>query len=293
MQIKEKNPDFDRLLVIDLSNFIFRAFYGIGPLKNKEDFPTGAIFGVANMFISMINDLKPSHVIVAVDSQTRKERKNVYEEYKMNRSSPPDDLKTQVPVIHEMLKLMNFNLVEAVGQEADDVIGFISSNYSDEFNSIYIASGDKDLMQLVEKNVVMYDSMKNKIYNTKAVQDKFEVTPDQIIDYLSLVGDKSDNIPGVAGIGPKSAVSLLKQFNTLDGIYENLDKISSKSTKEKLEKNKEMAMISRVLVTIEKNLGLDINLESCKLDVKLTKELSDFLVKYQLFSAINKIKNLN
>jgi DNA polymerase-1 len=282
----------DKLLIIDLSNFIFRAFYGIGPLANKEGFPTGAIYGVANMFMTMLNEIKPSHVIIAVDSQTRKERKDLYEEYKSNRSSPPDDLKTQIPIIQEMLNLMNFTLIESVGFEADDVIGTAVNNYKDEFNSIYIASGDKDLMQLVEKNVVMYDSMKNKIFNTKAVVDKFGIEPSKMIEFLALVGDKSDNVPGVAGIGPKGAVTLLTQFDTVESIYENIELIESKNIKNKLEKNKELALISKKLVTIEQGLELSCDIDKCIPNLHINSKLNDFLIKYQLFSIIKKIKML-
>ena len=281
-----------RLLIIDLSNFIFRAFYGIGPLKNSDGHPTGAIYGVANMFLTMFKELQPTHVVIAVDAQGRKDRKEIYEDYKSNRSSAPEELIQQIKPIKEMLTLMNFCLIEEKGMEADDVIGSLSTQNQNNFDSIYIASGDKDLMQLVHNNVFMYDSMKNKIFNRKAVFEKFNIYPEQIIDYLSLVGDKSDNVPGVAGIGPKSAVNLLTEYSTLENVYDNIDKISSASSQRKLNENRDNAFLSKRLVTINNDITIHRDISDCFLNLKLSPELEKFLSHYNCFSIIKKIKNI-
>ena len=280
-----------KLLIIDLSNFIFRAFYGIGPLKNSDGHPTGAIYGVSNMFLTMFKEVKPTHVVIAVDAPGRKDRKEIFEDYKSNRSSAPEELIMQIKPIKKMLKLMNFCLIEKKGMEADDVIGSLCEQNRDSFDMIYIASGDKDLMQLVKNNVFMYDSMKNKIFNRKGVFEKFNVYPEQIIDYLSLVGDKSDNVPGVVGIGPKSATNLLKEFNTLENIYQNIDNISSENIKKKLLANQDNAFLSKELVTIHTDIEINDNIHSCLLNISLSDELEDFLKLYNCFSTIKKIKN--
>lgn len=280
-----------KLLIIDLSNFIFRAYYGVGPLSSKDNHPTGAIFGVANMIINMVQSINPTHILIAVDSNSRKERKNLYEDYKSNRNEIPEELKMQIPIINEMLKIMNFCCVEYEGYEADDVIGTACKN-NNVFDFIYIASGDKDLMQLVNENVFVYDSMKNKIYNEKGVIEKFGIKPSQIVDYLALIGDKSDNIPGVKGIGPKSAISLLTEYNDLENIYLSLNNIKSKSTKEKLENEKSIANLSKELATIKTDLKIELPESSLIHKLTLNEELNNFLLKYDLNFIINKIKSL-
>ena len=278
-----------KLLIIDLSNFIHRAFYGIKPLFNKEGFQTNAIYGVANMYFNLIKHTHPSHVIVALDSKGRKERNELYDEYKGNRKKKPDELTKQIQPILEMINLMNLCSIEYFGQEADDVIGTLVKREKDNFQSIFIASSDKDLMQLVDDNVYMYDSMKNLLYNQERVIEKFGVKPKQIIDYLALIGDKSDNVPGIPGVGGKTASKLLEEYNTLENIYDNLDKIKSQKMREKFENNKELGFLSKELVTINCDLDLEYSLDSCDCEINLSEELESFLDKYSLNSIRNRI----
>lgn len=272
----------NKLLIIDLSNFIFRAFYGVKPLFNKNKEQTNAIHGVANMFLNLLRQTHPSHVIIARDSKERKERKDLFEEYKGNRSAMPDELKTQIEPILKMFNLMDVCQLEINGQEADDVIGTLVNKEKNNFQSIFIASSDKDLMQLIEDNVYLFDSMKNILYNNERVFDKFGVLPKQMIDYLALVGDKSDNVPGIQGIGPKSASKLLTDYTDFDGIYKNLDNIKSKSTQDKLTINKDNGVLSKKLVTINQELELDYDLNCCSTNISLNDELESFLDYYDL-----------
>lgn len=272
----------NKLLIIDLSNFIFRAFYGVKPLFNKNKEQTNAIHGVANMFLNLLKQTHPSHVIIARDSKEKKERKDLFEEYKANRSAMPDELKAQIEPILNMFNLMNVCQLEVSGQEADDVIGTLVKQEKNNFQSIFIASSDKDLMQLIENNVFLFDSMKNLLYNDERVFDKFGVLPKQMIDFLALVGDKSDNVPGIQGIGPKSASKLLTDYNDFDGIYKNIEDINSKGTKERLTINKENGILSKKLVTINQELDLNYDLNWCGTHITFNDELESFLDYYDL-----------
>lgn len=271
-----------KLLIIDLSNFIFRAYYGVKPLFNKEGLQTNAIHGVCSMFLNLLKQTHPSHVIIAIDSDKRKDRSILYSEYKMNRKETPKELSEQIAPIKEFFKLINICQIVSDGQEADDVIGTLAVKECNNFNSIFIASSDKDLMQLISGGIYMFDSMKGVLYDKNRVFEKFQVYPEQIIDYLSLVGDKSDNIPGVQGIGPKTASQLILDFNSIDGIYQNIDSIKSDKVKEKLLLNKDNCFLSKELVTINKDLDLKYSLCDCEPAIKLNDELTKFLEKYEL-----------
>ena len=278
-----------KLLIIDLSNFIHRAFYGIKPLFNKEGFQTNAIHGVGNMIFNLMKYTHPSHVIVALDSKGKKERSEIYNEYKQNRKSKPEELTKQIQPILDMIKLMNFCSIEYIGQEADDVIGTLVKKEKENFQSIFIESSDKDLMKLIDNNVFMFDSMKNLLYNSERVKDKFGITPDQMIDYLALVGDKADNVPGVQGVGPKTAVNLIQEYKTLENIFNNVENIKSKSVQKKLSSNEEEGKLSKVLVTINCDLDLEYSLDNCGCHIKMTEDLDNFLEKYSLNAIRNRI----
>lgn len=239
-----------RLCLVDVSAMYFRAFYAIRPLTNSKGLPTNALFGFLSMTGKMLRELKPDYIAYCFDRKDGSFRSDMYEDYKANRSEMPEELVPQVPYVKKLTEALNIKALEKEGFEADDVIGMMASLSTCENTEVMIVSGDKDFAQLVNKNVKMFDPMKEKLYDIDGVVEKWGVRPDQIIDYLSLVGDASDNVPGVKGIGPKGAVKLLTEFETLEGIYENIDKISAKGTKKKLEENKENAFLSKDLVTI-------------------------------------------
>lgn len=281
----------NRLLLVDISNFIYRAHYGIMPLFYKG-IQTNAVYGVGHMILNLIEELRPSHIVIAVDSNEPKDRKDLFAEYKGTRKETPEELKNQIPLIMEMLKLLNFKLIEVSKQEADDVIGTLVSLEKDNFKDIIIASSDKDLMQLVDDNVFMYDSMKGVTYDKSNVFNKMGVHPNQIIDLLALLGDKADNIPGVAGIGPKTAISLLERFLNLDGIYQSIIQIESKSVKQKLIINEKNARLSYVLATVNRRADVIYQINDCKLNLIKNQKLVDFLISLNLNDLKNKVNRI-
>src|SRR3989338_8734710 len=210
------------LVLIDASSFIFRAFYAIRHLSNKQGLPTNATFGFANMILKVLEDLHPTHLAVVYDTKHPSFRKERYPEYKANRSAMPDDLVPQLPYIKKFVEAMNLPRFEKAGLEADDIIAALAHFARKNKEDVCIVSSDKDLMQLVNDHTWMFDTMKNLRIGPKEVKEKLGVGPELVTDYLGIVGDTSDNIPGVKGIGPKGAVALLEQFGNIEGNYPNI-----------------------------------------------------------------------
>lgn len=276
-----------KLVIIDLNNFIYRAFFGIQqPLKAPNGQLVNAVYGTFNMLHRIIEDLKPHTVVAALDSR-KSDRKEEYSDYKSTRSKMPDDLRHQIPMIHQMLEKMGVQMVVEEGLEADDLIYSLSLQAND-FDEVYIASSDKDLMQLVNHKIKVYDSMKQKIFDTAAVIEKFGVEPSQIVDYLALVGDTSDSIPGVKGIGEKGAAKLLNQYKTLEALYEQIDSVKPDGVREKLKAGHSDAILSKQLAS----------LRLCKTSLvlipwQINKEaVTPLLVEWNMKSAISKLSSL-
>ncbi|MCB0384809.1 MAG: DNA polymerase I, partial [Bdellovibrionales bacterium] len=254
-----------KLYLVDVSSMFFRAFYAIPPLSNPEGMPTNALYGFLSMTIKLLRDIKPDYMAFCFDRKEPSFRSEIYPEYKANRGEMPEDLVPQVPYVRKLSELIGIPVLDKEGFEADDVIGTLTRLGRDRDMEVIIVSGDKDFAQLVGPFVTMYDTMKNVRYDEQGVVDKWGVSPEQIIDYLALVGDSSDNIPGVKGVGPKGAQKLLAEFKTLDGIYENLDKISGKALKEKLKNAKDEAYLAKKLVTIVQDADGEWTLDQLKL----------------------------
>jgi DNA polymerase-1 len=251
-----------KLFLIDISSFIFRAFYAIRPLTSPSGLPTNAVYGVISMLIKLLKEEKPEYVAVCYDRKEPSFRKEISEDYKANRAEMPEDLVPQMAVIKKVIELIGIPAVESPGYEADDIIGTLAKVGRKKFGvDVVVVSGDKDFGQIVEDRVTLIDTMKDTRIGPDDVVKKWGVRPDQFIDYQALMGDSSDNIPGVPGIGPKGAVTLLSEYQTLDGIYQNLDSIKSKSLKEKLEKGKESAYLSKKLVTIVRDVPVSEKIE--------------------------------
>ncbi len=254
-----------KLYLVDVSSLFFRAFYAIPYMKTKQGLPTNALYGFLSMSLKLLRDVKPDYMVYCQDRKEPSFRRDLYKEYKANRSEMPEDLVPQMPYIQQLTDIMGIPNINKLGYEADDVIGSLTKFGKSQGLEVVIVSGDKDFAQLIDDNVSMYDTMKNVKYNVQGAIDKWGVGPEQFIDYLALIGDSSDNIPGVKGIGPKGAQKLLSQFKTLDGIYENIEQVSAKAMKAKLIENKEMAYLSKKLVTIVDDLDLIKNTEGLKL----------------------------
>jgi DNA polymerase-1 len=269
-----------KLIVIDLSNYIYRAFHAITPLNAPDGTPVNAVYGVMGMVHNLLTKYKPTHVLIARDSPSLGSvRKELYPEYKANRSSMPDNLSPQFPLIEEMINGLEMVQVRVSQYEADDVIGSVAMQWKDKFDEILIATGDKDMLQFVNGNVKVVDTMKNIIYGREEVKTKMGVYPEQIVDYLAIVGDKSDNIPGVKGIGPKGAIALIEEYGDVETIVEKLALIKSERTKEILRSSSDSMELSKNLVTIRTNLSLVVSPDDCLYTIHSTPELQAFYDK--------------
>ncbi len=266
-----------KIIIIDLSNFIFRAFFAIRPLSSPSGQPVNAVYGVLSMLYNMITKYNPTHILIARDTKEGSFRKEIYTDYKAHRTEPPDDLKPQFEIVDKLIKVLGLPELKLQGFEADDIIGSAAIQWAKDFDEVLIASGDKDLMQFVNDKVQILDTMKDKIYFREDVKDKMGVYPEQIVDYLSLVGDSSDNIPGVAGIGPKGAQNLIEEFGTLEKILHHIPEIKNKRSQTALNDHQQDALISKKLVQIVTDIKLELNPSDCFYELSFNNEIHDFL----------------
>ncbi|MFN7729642.1 MAG: DNA polymerase I [Bdellovibrio sp.] len=247
-----------RIYLVDVSSLIFRAFYAVRPLTSPSGLPVNAIYGFMSMILKLMKEEKPAAMVFCYDRKEPSFRKDVYDDYKANRSAMPEDLVPQMPYFRRLGEIMGIPGLDVASYEADDIIGTLTKWGRRHDYEVLIVSGDKDFAQLVEPHVWLYDTMKNTRMGTDQVIEKWGIRPDQMVDYLALVGDASDNIPGVKGLGPKGAQKLLEQFGTLDGIYKNIDEVKG-STHDKLVTSKDNAFLSRQLVTIVTDVPVPVD----------------------------------
>lgn len=239
------------LTLIDTFGFFFRSFYALPPLKSRSGHPTGLLTGFINFISTLAKEHGTDYLVFCVDSKTPSYRYDLFPEYKANRPEVPEDLRLQIPVAIEWIQKMGFPVMMCDGWEADDVIASLSARAKEQGIKVRIVSHDKDLYQLIDDGrVVVWDPMKKREVSTQECLEKYEVSPVQFIDYQALIGDSADNVPGVKGIGPKTAAKLLKDYGTLEGIYEALETITPKGVQEKLTIDRERAFVSRKLVTL-------------------------------------------
>lgn len=277
----------EKLLLVDGNSIANRAFYALPFLSNHEGKPSGAVFGFANILVKLLQEEKPSKVLVAFDHARKTFRNEIYSEYKMQRKPSPTELISQFPVIKEMLDKMGIKYLEQDGIEADDIIGTVSKRYKGEK---FILSGDRDLLQLIDNKTTVWLTKKgvsevDKVDSSR-LKELFNLKPKQIIELKGLMGDSSDNIPGVAGIGEKTALSLLETYQDIDNIYENIEEIKGK-LKEKLENGKDDAYMSKLLATIKRDCVLDYEESEIEYKKPFSNELYDFF-KNMDFSSLLK-----
>ncbi len=254
----------DHYYLIDGSGYIFRAYYALPPLSRKSDgLPTGAVSGFCSMLFKLLEDSrsddsihKPTHFAVIFDSARKNFRNDIYKEYKANRNEAPDDLAPQFEYIRKSVKAFNLPSIELLNYEADDLIATYAKKITDGGAKVTVISSDKDLMQLVSDKVRLYDPMKNRVIGNKEVLEKFGVRPDQVIDVQSLAGDSSDNIPGVPGIGIKTAAELINKYKNLDNLLNKASEIPQNKRRETLLVNKDKALLSRQLVTLKEDVPI-------------------------------------
>jgi DNA polymerase-1 len=251
----------EEIYLIDGSAYIYRAYHATKGLSNSKGFPTGAVFGFTNMIIKTLRDKSPSRIAVVFDAKGPNFRHEKYSEYKANRPAMPEDLREQIPKIHELVDAYRLPSLSAEGFEADDIIATLTRQAIGKGWKVVIVSGDKDLMQLVGEDVLMWDPQRDSVYDSAAVEKKFGVPPDRIRDFLSLMGDSSDNIPGVPGVGQKTAAQLLQEFGSLEEIYARVDEIPKKGVKNKIRDNEDKARLSYDLVSLDYNVALDKSID--------------------------------
>jgi len=247
------------LILIDGSSYLYRAYHALPPLTNSKGQPTGAIIGVLNMIRRLIKDYSPSQIAVIFDAKGKNFRHELYPEYKAHRPPMPDELISQIKYLHDIIHAMGLPLLSIKGVEADDVIGTLAKQATEHKINTIISTCDKDLAQLVNEHVTLINTMSKTTLDIEGVKNKFCVTPHQIIDYLTLIGDTSDNIPGVAKVGPKTAVKWLDQYKSLDNIIKHADEISGK-VGENLRQSIDNLPLFKRLITIKYDVELPINL---------------------------------
>lgn len=251
--------------LIDGSAYIYRAYHAITPLSTKAGLPTHAVFGFVNIVHRLLREKQPKYIAVAFDSRGPVFRNRMYDLYKANRPSMPDDLAVQIPYIKSFITACNIPSFEQEDVEADDIIATASRILSAQGYRIVIVSSDKDLMQLVGGPVVMWDPMRDKLYDSEEVRKKYKVGPERLLDLFALIGDSSDNVPGVAGIGPKTAEKLINEYGSLDAVYEQLDSMKTSKMKERLQTSRDMAYLSRQLICLKTDAKLPAAIEDYQL----------------------------
>jgi len=253
---KAKSGQANQLILVDGSSYLYRAFHAMPNLTNSRGEPTGAVYGITNMIRKLLADYEPEYIAVVFDAKGKTFRNDLYKEYKANRPPMPDELRRQIERTHEVIRAMGLPLLVIDGVEADDVIGTLAAQAARQDMDTLISSGDKDMAQLIDGRVRMVDTMKDVVYDDAEVESKFGVGPDRIIDFLALVGDTSDNIPGVPKVGPKTAAKWLQDYGSLDGVISHADEIGGK-VGENLRASLNQIPLSRQLATIKCDVELD------------------------------------
>ncbi len=275
-----------KLYLIDVSAYFYRAFFALPPLTTSSGLPTNAIYGFTTMLQKLIKDEDPKYLAAILDRPEPTFRHEAYHEYKANRDEMPDNLSQQIPHIKEVIQAFNIPMLEKPGFEADDIMGTLAKQAEIEGAEVMIVSGDKDMCQMVSSKVKLLDTMKNKVTDIEGVKKKFGVSPEKVIDVLGLMGDSSDNVPGVPGIGPKTAESLINEYGSIEEIYENLEDITKKKVKQNLEENKEQAFLSKQLVTIDINVELEKRWHELEISAPNMDALRDLFKKFEFTRLI-------
>ena len=285
------------LVLVDGSSYLYRAFHAFPPLTNSAGEPTGAMYGVLNMLKSLISQVQPSHIAVVFDAKGKTFRDEMFEQYKSHRPPMPDDLRKQIQPLHDIIRALGIPLLVIEGVEADDVIGTLAVAASKANQKVLISTGDKDMAQLVDDNTMLINTMNNTLLDRDAVIEKYGIPPELIIDYLALMGDSADNIPGVAGVGEKTALGLLQGIGSMAEIYANLDKVAelpirgAKKLGDKLLAEKEMADLSYRLATIKTDVALDITPEQLTLGASNNDQLTEYFGRYEFKRWLNEVIN--
>jgi DNA polymerase-1 len=276
------------IVLVDGSSYLYRAFHALPPLSTKSGEPTNAILGVVNMLYKLLDELKPTRMAVVFDAPGKTFRSELYAEYKANRPSMPDELRMQVSPLLEAVEAMGIPLLRIEGVEADDVIGTLARHAAAAGSSTVISTGDKDLAQLVDGHITLVNTMNNTTLDRAGVEQKFGVTPEQITDYLALVGDSIDNIPGIAGVGPKTAAKWLQQFRDLDTLKARAGEVGGKIG-ERLRESLGLLDLSKQLATIRCDVELPIKLDDLTLRAQDAPRLRALFERFEFTRLLRRV----
>ena len=285
------------LVLVDGSSYLYRAFHAFPPLTNAAGEPTGAMYGVLNMLKSLISQVQPTHIAVVFDAKGKTFRDEMFEQYKSHRPPMPDDLRKQIQPLHDMIRALGIPLLVVEGVEADDVIGTLALQASRLGKKVLISTGDKDMAQLVDDNIMLINTMNNSLLDREGVIEKYGIPPELIIDYLALMGDSADNIPGVAGVGEKTALGLLQGIGSMAEIYANLEKVAelpirgAKKLGEKLLAEKSNADLSYTLATIKTDVELNVTADELLLGESQNDQLIEYFARYEFKRWLNEVMN--
>ena len=285
----------DKFLIIDGSSLIHRAFFALPPLMNKQGVHTGAVYGLCNMLLRLLEDIQPKYMAVAFDKSRKTFRTEMFADYKGQRKPTPSELSEQFPLAAKVLEAMNIRVLEMDNYEADDIIGTFAVHAPEDVEVI-IVTGDKDELQLLDKRTKVFYTKRGisdiKIYDEKAFADDYEgLQPLQLIELKGLMGDTSDNIPGVPGVGPKTALKLIKEYGSVEEVLANIENVSGKSLKTKLSDNKEQALLSKKLATIFTDVPVSLEMAEYALggmreEVRGIMQDLEFRNMYERFAAV-------
>ncbi len=279
-----------KLILIDGYSFLFRAFFAIRGLTRQDGTPVNGLYGFSRMLIKIITEIEYSHIAVAFDAGGKTFRNEIYKEYKANRPPCPPELIPQFPLVRDLVKSLNIVSLEKKGFEADDIIATFAKKAELEGFEVVIVSSDKDLMQLVDDKVVMFDGMKGEYVGVEKVKEKWGVEPKKVLDVLSLMGDSSDNVPGVAGIGPKTASELINEYGDIDNLLKNLDKIKQNKRRESLISGVDNILLSKKLITLDENVETDFTLSDLEFKQYDYRKFLEFLTDQEFYSMVKGLK---
>lgn len=281
-----------RLFVIDGSSYIFRAFFGVPPRSTSGGLPTNAILGFTHMMIDLLRRHRPEYIAVALDAGRENFRHRLFADYKKHRLEPPADLRPQLPYFRAVLDALGVGWIELSGYEADDVIATLCKNFAAPERTVAVVSADKDLMQLVAEGVDLLDSARGRWIGTAEVRQKFGVLPGQVIEVMGLMGDAVDNIPGVRGIGAKTATALIQRFHSLENLFERLEEIEmfelrgAARLRRLLADGRESAFLSRALATVRTDLPLGIGLDDLRTREFCLEKLRALFTELEFFNLL-------
>lgn len=283
----------NKVVLIDGSSYLYRAFYALPPLKSPDGKPTGAIYGFIRMLLKTINLFNTPYIAVAFDLPGKTVRHEKFKEYKATRKETPNDLKAQIPTIKEIIKLLGINIIEKPSYEADDIIATLSKKAEKEGYEVIIVTPDKDMNQLINENIKIYNPMKDEIVDTEKIKENYGILPTQFLDYLTLIGDNIDNIPGIKGVGPKTATLLLNEFGNLENILKNIDKLKGKLKEYFQEVKLEDVLSMKDLLKLHDDLEIDLEIKDLKKEKPDLEHLKNIFEKLGFKSLLKDVEKDN